>query len=331
MYKVIDCLMDDEKQQAFDLIVKEGLFVDHQTTLTLGILDHDRMIATGSLDGNVIKMIAIDRDYQGENLMSYLVSILISRLQALNINKYFVYTALGHKQTFLNLNFSMIVETDRVCMLENKVDPIDQHLLSIQHQLPLFKGTIGAIVMNCNPVTNGHLYLIETASQLEDHVILFLVEENRSVFPYAIRHQLLKASTAHLKNVTILPSTHYIISQATFPTYFLKEDSLVSKHYMLIDLTIFKTYFMPIFGIQRRYAGTEPKDPMTHAYNMTMRELLGEHFVQVERMTHQTDVVSASFVRQLAKDQQFDALYPLVPKATYDFLISKEGKALFHP
>jgi [citrate (pro-3S)-lyase] ligase len=128
----------------------------------------------------------------------------------------------------------------------------------------------------------------------------------------------------------VLPSTEYQISAATFPTYFLKEDSIRSRLQMELDVRIFQNYFMPIFSIQTRMAGTEPLDSFTAAYNQTMKAILGPSFLEIPRLIYQDQVVSASMVRHYAKVGDYNRIKASVPQVTYDYLISKEGKALFH-
>ena len=77
--------------------------------------------------------------------------------------------------------------------------------------------------MNCNPFTKGHLYLIEKASAESDHLFILIVEEDKSVFPFEKRMELVKRGTEHLDNIDVIPGGSYTISSATFPSYFAKE------------------------------------------------------------------------------------------------------------
>ena len=63
--------------------------------------------------------------------------------------------------------------------------------------------------MNCNPFTLGHRYLIEQASEKVDHLYVFVVEEDKSFFPFSDRIGLVKKGTADLKNITVKPSGKY--------------------------------------------------------------------------------------------------------------------------
>jgi [citrate (pro-3S)-lyase] ligase len=318
--------LDDVKS----LLILNNLSFDDNVTQTIGIYENDKMIATGSLDLNVIKMIAVDTSHQGENLTALILTHLMSILNEKGIQKYFLFTTPKNKIFFLSYNFSLIYENDSIVMLENKFNTIIERLTRLKQSLNLVRGTTAAIVMNCNPVTLGHLYLIEKCASQNDNVLIFLVEENKSVFPYEVRFELLKKATKHLNNVHILPSTPYIISTATFPTYFLKETSERSYAYMNLDISIFQKYFVPIFSIDFRYVGSEPLDPATNAYNETMKKILKDKLVVIERLRNKQDVVSASLIRKLAKEKKYDLIKLYTPAVTYKFLKSKKGRALFH-
>jgi [citrate (pro-3S)-lyase] ligase len=328
-YKFVECLLEHEKNDAKTLLLENGLSVDDYVDTTIGIYDEHKMVATGSLYKNVIKMIAVDPSYKGSNLTDIIMTHLIQILSEKKINKYFLFTTPQSKLYFLNYHFSFIYENQDIVMLENSFEPIDEKLHSIKSRLNLRPGRTASIVMNCNPVTLGHLYLIETCAKENDQVIIFLVEEDLSIFPFKTRYNLLKASTKHLKNVNIVPSTPYIISSATFPTYFLKELSDASRIYMDLDIHIFQTYFMEIFGINYRYVGTEPFDEATRTYNETMERLLKDRLIKVERYEKDDKIISASLIRKLAKEKKFEELKQYVPQPTYKFLKSAKGKALF--
>jgi [citrate (pro-3S)-lyase] ligase len=330
MYRFVDCMSKSELDDVKNLLLQNNLSFDDNVTQTIGIYENDIMIATGSLDSNVIKMIAVDLTHQGENLTAMILSYLMSILNDRGIQKYFLFTTPKNKTFFLNYNFSMVYENDSIVMLENSFNTIIERLTRLKQSITLNRGTTAAIVMNCNPVTQGHLYLIEKCASQNDNVLIFLVEENKSVFPYDVRYELLKKSIKHLNNVHILPSTPYIISTATFPTYFLKETSERSYAYMNLDISIFQKYFIPIFSIDFRYVGSEPLDPATNQYNETMKKILKDKLVVIERLRNKQDVVSASLIRKLAKEKKYEIIKLYTPLATYKFLKSKKGKALFH-
>jgi [citrate (pro-3S)-lyase] ligase len=329
-FKKIDCILPEEIEQVKQLLLQNNLIYEKYVDHTIAFLDNQKIIATGSIYQNVIKMIAIHKDYQGKNLTSLLLSRLIDILNNKKIDKYFIFTTPINKKYFLDYHFSIVCETNEIVLLENKPFLITNKLLDIKQNLPKLEGSVACIVLNCNPITNGHLYLIETAAKENDHLILFLVETDLSLFPFQIRFKLVKEACKHLSNVYLCPSTNYIISRATFPSYFKKEINNLSQAHMNLDAQIFKTHFMPIFNIKTRYVGSEPNDETTNLYNQTLKETLGPKLKIIKRLEINQQIISASYVRKLMNNRDFDTIEKLVPKSTLSFLKTKEGGALFN-
>ena len=328
-YTIRDILLETEYQEVVKLLQNQGLTFETQVSYTMGLFDNDRLIGTGSIDQHVIKMLAIDNDYQGENLLSTILTHLISILNRKNIHKYFIFTQPKNKRIFNDYNLFTIYENKDIILFENKVDTIVERLHEIAMDYPKKEGSRrAALVMNLNPMTNGHLYLIETCAKENDQVFIFVVEENSSIFPFDVRWSILKKATKHLKNVVLLPSTKYIISKATFPTYFIKKVDDQTSLYTTLDVSIFSTYFMDIFQIDLRYVGTEPYDVLTNLYNETLKSILGNKLKIIDRLSLDQNAISASLVRKLANEQKFEEIKKLVPKATYKYLKSKKGRQL---
>lgn len=137
------------------------------------------------------------------------------------------------------------------------------------------QGRIAAIVMNANPFTLGHRYLVEQACKENDWLHLFMVSEDASYFPYAVRKRLIKEGTADLKNIIYHDSGPYIISSATFPSYFQKDDLAVIESHANLDLAIF-VKIAERLGIKARYVGEEPTSTVTRRYNEIMAQRLPE-------------------------------------------------------
>ena len=188
---------------------------------------------------------------------------------------------------------------------------------------------IGAIVMNCNPFTNGHKYLIETAVKMVDKLYIFVVEENKSFFSFEDRIELVKKGTEHLKNVYVLPSGKFIISLETFPGYFNKSNLQNATIDASKDVDTFGQYIAPALSIKYRFAGEEPLDLVTQQYNKTMEERLpmyGVNFIVIPRKRVGGEVVSASRVRAYLKEKNWDEIQKIVPNTTYQYLVTKYGE-----
>lgn len=186
----------------------------------------------------------------------------------------------------------------------------------------------GAVVMNCNPFTKGHRYLIEQSAKQVDTLFIFVVEEDKSVFKFKDRMSLVKKGTEDIKNVVVLPSGNFIISSITFPEYFQKEDKQEVVIDASLDIEVFAQYIAPPLGITVRFAGEEPFDMVTRQYNELMKRILpdyGIEFIEIKRKTIENDegnVISASNVRKYMKMGQWDMVRQVVPETTYNFLVN---------
>lgn len=187
----------------------------------------------------------------------------------------------------------------------------------------------GCIVMNCNPFTLGHRYLIEAAAKEVDVLYVFVVEEDSSYFSFHDRLQLVQSGTKDLDNVVVLASGQFILSADTFSEYFHKEDSSVGTVDVSKDLFLFVQYIAPCLKLEKRFAGEEPFDLVTRQYNDGMRDILpqfGMEFVEIPRKKAGGEVISATKVRKYLKDGNWKALRQLVPESTYRFLANKYFK-----
>lgn len=203
---------------------------------------------------------------------------------------------------------------------------LDAYLAEIQKYRRKTDGRIGSIVMNCNPFTLGHRYLIETSAAKVDLLYIFVVEEDRSMFPFKDRIELVRKGTADLKNVVVIPSGKFIISQTTFQAYFTKEEKNDVAIDASNDINIFASKIAPSLGITVRFAGEEPLDNVTNQYNATMKRLLpraGIDFEVISRKEEGGAPISASRVRALLKDKKFDEIAKITPKTTYNYLYKK--------
>ena len=181
----------------------------------------------------------------------------------------------------------------------------------------------GAIVMNCNPFTLGHRYLVEEAKKKVEVLYLFVLEENKSYFGFQDRLNMVKIGVCDLENVVVIPSGKYIISSATLPGYFEKEENPEAEFDATEDLEIFGNVIAKMFGIQVRFAGEEPSDQFTNRYNDFMRNLLpkyGVEFCEISRKELDGEVISASKVRECIKSKKYDRIRKLVLPDIYDYL-----------
>ena len=317
-------LRSPKKEKWAQFLAQAGLEADEQLESTVLVWDEGELIATGSRMGNLLKCIAVDPLRQGEGLTATLLTQLRQDAFASGHSHLFLYTKPQNEFMFSSLFFYPIAKTDTVLLMENKRGGIESFLKSLPEEAA--EGTVGAAVMNCNPFTRGHRYLIETAASQVDRLYVFVLSEDKSEFSAADRLELVKRGTADLPNVTVLPTGPYLISSATFPTYFLKEREKAGQIQCLLDIEIFSRYYAPKFGITRRFVGTEPLSPMTNQYNEALLAHLpakGIEVCQIPRLELGDTPISASAVRAHLAAGEWDKLRALVPETTYAYLTEK--------
>lgn len=315
------------------LLLAEGIRRDKNLDYTCAVYDDDyNVIATGSCFGNTLRCMAVSHEHQGEGLMNEIVSHLIQYQYERKINHLFLYTKCNSAKFFGDLGFYEIVRIEnQIVFMENRKTGFSDYLKNLS-QSKINAKKIAALVLNANPFTSGHQFLVEKASSENDYVHIFIVSEEASLVPFEIRKRLVIEGTSHLKNLIYHDTGDYIISSATFPSYFQKDDSAVIESHAELDLSIF-VKIADVLGINSRYVGEEPKSLVTGIYNRIMSSKLPEHNINcviVPRKENQGEVISASTVRQAIKNNELEKLKNLVPESTYKFFTSPEAQPVIN-
>ncbi|MDY5300857.1 MAG: triphosphoribosyl-dephospho-CoA synthase [Prevotella sp.] len=179
----------------------------------------------------------------------------------------------------------------------------------------------GCIVMNCNPFTLGHRYLIEQAAKQVERLYVMVVREDCSLFAYTERKAMVEQGVADIENVNVIDGSDYAISRATFPTYFLKRLDDAADTQMLLDLDLFRRHIAPALGATVRFVGTEPTDQLTRRYNQLMHETLKD-VREIDRLEKDGNAVSASRVRKAMEEGDMNTIRQLVPPTTLPYIIA---------
>ncbi len=306
------------------LLSREGIRRDNNLDYTCVMYDDNwNAVATGSCFGNTLRCFAVSGERQGEGLLNEIVTHLLGVQAARGNFHLFLYTKPDAAKFFGDLGFHEIARVaGTLVFMENRRDGFSGYLRALEKTKR--PGKTAAVVMNANPFTLGHRYLIETASAACDTLHLFMVSEDASLVPYSVRKYLIEAGTADLKNVVLHDSGPYIVSAATFPSYFLKDETAVIEGQARLDLEIF-VKIASVLGIAARYVGEEPTSQVTGLYNKIMREALpkaGIDCIVIPRKELDGAAISASAARECVKRGDFDALRALVPPTTYAYFTS---------
>ena len=123
------------------------LSYDQGVEYTVNLVDaQGEIAATGSLQQNVIKCVAVDDRHQGEGLSSRVVTLLMNHAIEQGNSHLFVFTKPKNIAMFSDLGFFPIIQTEDVLFMENVRDGIGRYVRSLQHPKDN-GGVIGAAVM----------------------------------------------------------------------------------------------------------------------------------------------------------------------------------------
>lgn len=306
------------------------LTFDGAVDYTVAFYQNEEIVATGSLAGEVLRNIAVSPRLQGEGLTANVVSQLMQQAGQRRIYHYFIYTKPTAAPMFTSLGFKEIARAEpHAVLLESGLGSIDDYCREIAKKAEdLPAGSRAALVVNCNPFTLGHKAVIAKAAKDNQAVVVLVVSEDRSLFPFDVRLRLVKEGLAEFDNILVLPAGKYVISAATFPSYFTRGEA-TAKAQTRLDATVFARFIAPALSITSRYVGDEPYCATTCSYNEALAEILPQYGIELNvmsRIMNGSEPISASRVRELIRQENWLAVKELVPEPTYQYLTSPEAQ-----
>lgn len=301
--------------------------------------DSDEILAGGGLDGNVIKCVAVSESARSEGLMNILVSRLISISREEGCECVKAFTKPENVGIFKSLGFSLLASSPKAVLMENGRGGLPEYVRYLRSLAR--PGRNGAIVMNANPFTKGHRWLIGQAAAKVDNLYVIVVKEDRSRFSYAERKAMIEAGCAGIHNVVVCEGSDYAISAATFPTYFLKRLDDATDTQIALDLDLFVNHIAAPLGVTVRFAGSEPEDALTRRYNELMAKTFDGtlrqaslasgtlrqaqrpiHFVEIPRLEANAKPISASALRRALDTGDLEAAIEYAHPASVPYLIA---------
>ena len=301
----------------------------------------DEIVAGGGLKGGVIKCVAVADGHKGEAVANQIVSHLIAHANADGHQCVKLFTKPQNRQMFESMSFRLLAEAPKAILMETGIGGIKRYSEELEREKGKVKSEksncelhhlnpstpqpimppSGIIIMNCNPFTLGHRYLIEQAAQQVDTLYILVVREDCSMFGYDERKAMIVRGVAHINNVVVCDGSEYSISATTFPTYFLKSLSDASDTQMTLDIDLYRRHIAPALGATVRFVGTEPDDPLTRRYNELMKSMLPD-VREVARLQQGEVAVSASRVRKAIVENHLALAARLVPPTTVPYIVA---------
>lgn len=301
----------------------------------------DEIVAGGGLKGGVIKCVAVADGHKGEAVANQIVSHLIAQANADGHQCVKLFTKPQNQRMFESMSFRLLAEAPKAILMETGIGGIKRYSEELESEKEKVKSEksngklhhnntspqhpimplSGIIIMNCNPFTLGHRYLIEQTAQQVDTLYILVVREDCSMFGYDERKAMIVRGVAHINNVVVCDGSEYSISATTFPTYFLKSLSDASDTQMTLDIDLYRRHIAPALGATVRFVGTEPDDPLTRRYNELMKSMLPD-VREVARLEKNGVAVSASRVRKAIVENHLALAARLVPPTTVPYIVA---------
>lgn len=301
----------------------------------------DEIVAGGGLKGGVIKCVAVADGHKGEAVANQIVSHLIAHANADGHQCVKLFTKPQNQKMFESMSFRLLAEAPKAILMETGIGGIKRYSEELESEKEKVKSEksngklhhnntspqhpimppSGIIIMNCNPFTLGHRYLIEQAAQQVETLYILVVREDCSMFGYDERKAIISRGVADLDNVVVCDGSEYSISATTFPTYFLKCLSDASDTQMTLDIDLYRRHIAPALGATVRFVGTEPDDPLTRRYNELMKSMLPD-VREVARLEKNGVAVSASRVRKAIVENHLAQAARLVPPTTVPYIVA---------
>ena len=313
------------RHQVEDFLGSNGLRLG-EVDLYMAVLDGEGgILAGGGLQRDIIKCLAVSPAARSLGLSVPLISRLISIAADRGFTAVKVFTKPENRPMFESLGFKLLASAPKAILMENGRGLEDYCAYLRGHRSgavvggagvegtavsgPVAEvsvdgncpgpvagksGEMGVIVMNANPFTLGHRYLVEQAAGVissgaqgaeSRRLVIIPVKEDASRFPYEERVEMIRKGSDEVADV--VEGSDYQISAATFPTYFLKDLSDAAETQMRLDIDLFGRHIAPALGATVRFVGSEPTDPLTARYNELMKELLpsyGVRLVEIPRL-----------------------------------------------
>lgn len=319
-------------EQREEILVSRGLRAPGGEDVIYGLFDRDgRMAATGSLVRNIIQGVAVREEHDSEGLTAKILTALLRHASERGIWHLFLFTKTDASSRFASMGFRIVAAAASSSLLEWGRPGIEEFLarlaeIRLAETAGRETGGASCVVVNCNPFTLGHRYLIEQAAAAGDRLYVLVVKEDVSEFPFDIRFRLVSEGVSDIGGVIVASGGDYAVSGATFPSYFTRDEDSASAHAEL-DLEIFASRIAPALRVTRRFVGEEPFSGVTGVYNSTMKRVLPPRGIQVtelKRLEIRGEPVSASRVRRFLGEGRVEKALELVPSCTRSFFETPE-------
>lgn len=237
-------------------------------------------------------------------------------------------TAKGNSETYFEEKKLELYKFDYYNITNPNLCSFFQRYSELQHEMTKYN-KIGGMLMHAAPYTNGHQYLVETALQEMDAVIVFVMADYFHSLSVLDRVEIVKKNLADYENVYVIPIEPFAISSSYFPAYMFRQNSMFAESDLLkYSGEIVDKYIFSYFGIKYRYLGEEEPGSFTDNYNKLVQQEAAKQGITVKiierKKANNREVISAGTARKAIKEKNYELLKGIVSNHTIHYLIENE-------
>ncbi|WP_342269301.1 hypothetical protein [Spiroplasma endosymbiont of Aspidapion aeneum] len=323
----LDLTNSQKYNELSEFLLRFDLKIDN-IDYTIVFRDDNNIIATVSKYGNLIKCSAICEKYTGRNLLNTLITKMFYKINEEGYDCSFLITKISNKSKFEQIGLYKVYQNDNIIFFTNnyeKLKKYERYLFDISKKNDREKAA--AVVVNANPLSKGHDYLINTAATQNELVYIIPVYEDVSFFTYKERVEMIRNSIKKYDNVYLLEGSEFLISKSTFPSYFLNQEKEIVEEQSKLDAGLFWQIYCKNLNIVNRYVGEEPFSRTTNIYNYVLEEFLKSKKIKlniIKRLEVDGKPISASQIREAILNQDIELLKKYCLDTNIDFISSKE-------
>lgn len=268
-FSEFDVTNERRVQKVKDFLDKNALELSDDVELFVTASEEGEMVACGGISGKILKCVAVTPRLRGQRFVLKVIDELLEAAKRRGQKELFLFSAPKNQAYFESHGFRLIESSgDEVILMENS-DNLAQFKEGLRQKRVDGKN-IGSVVLCDSPLQERETALINQALEQCDWLHVFVVCQEGTHSP--ARTEALRQSLASFSRISVHENSEYLISKATFPTYFIKDQDHINALHGELDLKIFKRHIAPALGITHRFIGCE--SDVNEAYNALMKELL---------------------------------------------------------
>jgi [citrate (pro-3S)-lyase] ligase len=256
-----------------DFLGKNDLALTDDVELFVTASEEGEMVACGGISGKILKCVAVTPRLRGQRFVLKVIDELLEAAKKRGQKELFLFSSPKNQAYFESHGFGLIGSSGNEVILMENTDNLGRYKAQLREKRVEGKA-IGSAVLCDTPLRDREIALIQRASHMCDWLHVFIVCDHDKEGFTSDRAAVLRERLKAFENITVHERSEYMISKATFPTYFIQDQDRISALHAELDLKIFKEHIAPSLGITHRFVGSE--SDVNESHNVLMEHILSK-------------------------------------------------------